>query len=364
MKFVIVLSCFVLCNLLCLANQQISHYRNDEKHIAQELDINNVPIDPECKFKTVWDNVRLSGISRSEVPNSVLKHITIVKFHYAGAWIAWTDEKGYHEPSPESYIPWNNFPPEIKEYYKPYYFGNWNGLRSKISFFLRTAQIDPRLKKYRKKRGNLILRRATSGVLCRELFNNVYIPYSELSLPIRTLCGYYENEAYIPSMAVLKKKTSTINDATVYVPANGLRIIRRFTDGDLVRITLDLNTPHIYHHVFIHKFKGQILPNHTSDLHIFKESVYENVCVKCKLSDHSHDKFFNFMFDRQSRNPCPVLTREYALIRKGTQKVGRNVVNAYQYLPDYDQKFPKDSQRSLNGIKVQAASDNAGEFDE
>lgn len=352
MKFFVVVSVLFCCALYCQADIKVSHYRNDEKHIAKELDVNNVPIDPACKFRTVWENVRLNGVTRSDVPNSLLEHITIIKFHYAGAWIAWTDKDGYHEPSKEHYVPWTHFPDEIRNYYAAYYFKEWDGLKTKRSFFLRTAQLDPKAKKYKNRRGSHILRRASSGVLCRALLNNVYIPYSELPLDVRTQCGFYENESYIPAMPVLEKKISSLNDKILFVESNNVRVLRRFKEGSLVRITIKINGRNSFYNIFINKFKGNLEPNHKSDLHVFKEAIFEKICVKCKLSDHLTEKFFNFMFDRQSRTPCPIMTHEYAFIKKGTQKVGRITVNSYQYLPDYDQKFPKDSVRLLGNKNI------------
>ena len=355
--FIVIISGFFV---LCCNAEQHSPYKNDEKHIAKEVDINNVPVDPACKFQTVWSDVRLSGITRSEIPNSTLKYITVIKFNYAGAWIAWSDDKGYHEPSKESYVPWKNFPSAIKEYYEQFYLPDWKGLRSKTAFPLRTAQIDPRARKYQKKRGNYIERRAASGVLCRALFNNVFIPYSELPLDIRTKCGFYENESYIPEMPVLEKQISTLKDDILFVPANGFRIVRRYREGVHARVMLTFDGTGRYTDIFVQKIKGRINPNHSSDLHFFKDTKDHKVCTKCGLSDHLTEKFFNFMFDRQIRNACPVAHREYAFIKKGTQRVGRITMNSYQYLPDYDQKFPKDSKRLLGNKKIPVRQPDAG----
>lgn len=350
---------FILSGILLLSvlyvyadAKQLSPYKNNEKHIAKEVDVNNVPVDPACKFQTVWDNVKFNGASRSEIPNTPLKHITVVKFNYSGAWIAWSDENGYHESSKENFVAWKNFPDKIKEYYEKIYMPKWKPFKAKKPFSLRTAQIDPKAKKYQKKTGVFIQKRAVSGVLCRALMNNVFIPYSELPVEIRTLCGFYENEAYIPAMPVLEKKISNYNDNILFVPSNCLKTARRFKEGNQVRVWLEADKPGKFKYIFIQKYRGRMVPNHKSDLHIFKDSVDGRTCIKCKLSDYMNNKFFNFMFDRQSRTPCNVPHYEYALIKKGTQKIGKITVNSYQYLPDYDKKYPPDSIRLLGKLKV------------
>lgn len=320
-----------------------SRYKNNEQHIATKVDINGVPVDPQCKMKMVWDNVRLSGVTRVDIPNSVIKHMTVVKFHYAGAWIAWTDEKGYHEPTEDRYIPWKNFPKEIRDYYARYYLPEWDGLKVKKPFTIRTPQYDSRGREIPPKPGFFIRRRAASGVLCREVFNNVYIPYSELPLDVRTLCGFYENEAYIPETPVMVRGEMSFDDPIIYVAPNRFRIVRRFTDGYHVVIRIPSGSKLAVKSIFLKKYKGRLVPNHKSDLHIFDESQIEKKCIKCGLSDHNSRRYFNYMFDRQVRVPCPVLSQEYAIIRQGEQKVGRSMLPAYVYQADFDVKHPKDS---------------------
>lgn len=339
MKIAIVIFSLVFFNIFCFADSELSFFKNDEKHIAAKVDVNNVPIDPACKIKTVWQDVRLVSRGGSIIPSTTLKNITVVKFHFAGAWIAWTDENGYHEPYNENFIPWRNFPDEIKKYYEKFYLPDWKIYKSKKAFFMRSAQIDPHMKKHKDKRGTVIQKRSMSGVICRTLYNNVFIPYSELPLDVRTKCGFYENESYIPTMPVLAQKASTLKDNVLFVPYSGVRIVRRFKEGDLVRVTMISGYVSKNYNIFVQKYQGRMTPNHKSDLHLFKKNGSENICTKCKLSDHINDKFLNFMFDRQSRTPCPVKTNEYAFVRKGTQKVGKNTINSYQYLPDFDEKY-------------------------
>lgn len=352
MKFLIVTFSVFCCMAYCHAKEKVTGYRNNEKHIAKEVDVNNVPVDPACKFKTVWENVRLRNVYTTSIPTNNLKYVTIVKFHYAGAWIAWTDEKGYHEPLLVKHIAWTCFPEEIRKYYEKYTLPDWNEVKVKKAFSLRTAQINPVLKRYKDKTGKHIERRSVNGVVCRSLLRSVYFPYSELPLDMRTQCGYYENESYIQSMPVLDKKIPSLSDNILFIQPYGFRIIRRMKDGFVASVSLSRHTRGNYKKIFVQNFKGRLVPNHRSDLHIFEMNGSEKRCENCKLSDHLTERFYNYMFDRQSRTPCSVTKMEYAFVKKGTKKIGNETLNSYVFIPDFDKKYPKDSVRMLGNKKI------------
>lgn len=325
-----------------------SGYVNNEMHRANKLDENNVPIDPGIAMQTLWRNVRINGVTKAGIPNVTLEKITVVKFHWAGAWIAWTDKNGYHEPTKDDYIPWKNFPPEISDYYAQFCLPEWKReMRVKTPFTLRTPQYHRNGKLMEKKYGHLIKRRGVTGLLCPEVSNNVYVPFSEFPLYVRTIVGFWENESYIPEMPVLEKTPPSIDDDVIFVASSDLNTLRVFNDGTLYKMSFFDGQKTVKQDVFVKRGKkrGRLVPNHQSDLHVFKENHSARVCTKCNLSDHISDKYFNYMFDRQVRNACPVKHKEFAMVKKGTKKVGNRKVPMYQIDADYDKKNDPDSVR-------------------
>ena len=335
-------------------NEEIEFaYKNDEEHIAEKVDENNVPIDPACKIKLTWKNVKLSSVQRG-----VLKTITIVKFSPAGAWIAWRDEKGYHETIGDRYIQWRSFPKDIKTYYENIYKPNWKVYKSKTAFGLRTPPKKD--SKMNGKKGTVIKSRSGKGLLCREISGNIFIPYSEFPLDVRTACGYYENEAYIPSVPILERKNPTLEDEILFIRPNDVSGLRKIKGGSwILKVKIEKDGRIVRDNILIEPFKGRFAPNHKSDLHIFRSSRELRECIKCKLSDHVNKIFFNFMFDRQSRTPCQKTHSEYALRKKGEKQIGKFKFQIYEYDVNYDKNNPSDSKAAWDAAQV-AGSDDGG----
>ena len=350
-KFAVIVLFLSFCLYAAAAHNDKSWYKNNEKHIAKNLDENGVPIDPDCKFQTLWENVTMNKVaSRANIPNKFEK-MTVVKFHYAGAWVAWSDEKGYHEPLVANYIPWSNFPDEISEYYAKYCFPKKKikNLKIKQSFTLRTPQYDRHGKLVKMRHGNIIKARGITGLLCPEISNNVYVPYSDFPPLVRKEVGFWENEAYIPSMPVLERKAVDFNKTMLFLSTSELTRLKTFSNGYWVRASYYVGKKLEKKDFFIKKFKGRLKPNHKSDLHTFKEIEYHKVCTKCDLSDHTSPKYFNYMFDRQCRNACQVKHDVYALKKSGTQKVGIKILPAYEFDVDYSANNPPDSELVKQG---------------
>lgn len=323
-----------------------SRYRNNEDHTTDKLDENNVPIDPDCNFRTLWKNVRLNAVARADIPNRTLEKMTVVKFHWAGAWIAWTDKDGYHEPTKEDYIPWKNFPVEISGYYARYCFPEWKReVRASRPFTLRTPQYTKNGKLIKRKYGTLIKRRGVTGLLCPEVSNNVYVPFSEFPPHVRELVGFWENESYVPDMPVLEKMPPSLSDDILFLYAREFRIVRRYLDGIWAQATFYDGQKTVKKDIFIGKVRGRLRPNHKSDLHTMKDSTFQKECTKCDLSDHTSGKYFNYMYDRQVRSACPVKHDEYALKKVGLKKIGRKTMPKYEFIKDYDKNNDPDSVR-------------------
>ena len=336
----------LLCCMFAAVFGFQSGYVNNEDHTTNKLDANNVPIDPDAPFKTLWRNVRLSAVAKADIPQKTLEKMTVVKFHWAGAWIAWTDKDGYHEPTKADYIPWKNFPVEISAYYARYCRPEWKReIRVARPFTLRTPQYGRNGKLLVKKYGTIIKRRGVSGLLCPEISNNVYVPFSEFPPDIRELVGFWENEAYDPDMPVLERIPSSIDDDILMLTDSEIRIVRKFLDGMRVQATFFDGQKVVKKEIFISKIKGRMRPNHKSDLHLMKENKSHKICVKCDLSDHTSDKYFNYMYDRQVRTACPVKHDEYALKKVGVKKIGRVTMPRYEYIKDYDKHNDPDSVR-------------------
>lgn len=354
-----VMNCKILCLVLLsvffgvvsAAHNDKSLYKNNEKHIAKSLDENGVPIDPECPFKTLWHDVELAiTVSRANIPKKFEK-MTVVRFHHAGAWIAWTDAEGYHESLQANYIAWRNFPEEIRLYYAKFCFPKMKIKDMLImpSFTLRTPQYNRRGELIVRHSGTVINDRGITGLLCKEISNNVFVPFSEFPPHVRKKVGFWENEAYIPSMPVIEQKTVNFNSQLLFLSENELKVVKTYKNGYWVRAEYSVGLKVEKKDFFIKKFKGKLRPNHESDLHTFQETEYRKVCSKCDLSDHSSAKYFNYMFDRQCRNACQVKHKVYVLKRSGTQKVGKKTYPAYEYDADYSANNPPDSELVKQG---------------
>lgn len=347
---------FLLVSFLSFAAPgNFSQYRNNEDHRTYKLDENNIPIDHKCRFKTLWRNVRLSAVTKADIPNRVLGKITIVKFHWAGAWIAWTDKDGYHEPTKDDYIPWRNFPNEISDYYAQYCMPHWKReVRASYPFTLRTPQYGKNGRLIQRKYGTLIKRRGITGLLCPEISNNVYVPFSEFPPLVRELVGFWENESYIEDMPLLEKTPPSLNDDILLISAREFRIVRRFLDGVRAQVIFHDGQKTVTKDIFITKVKGRIRPNHKSDLHIMENNKFHKICNKCDLSDHTSGKYFNYMYDRQIRSACPVKHEEYAFKKIGTKKIGRIIMPKYEYVRDFDKNNDPDS------VRLQKEAANSG----
>ena len=191
----------------------------------------------------------------------------------------------------------------------------------------------------------MIKRRGVTGLLCPEISNNVYVPFSEFPSDIRELVGFWENEAYIPEMPVLERAPSSTDDDILFLNAGEFRVVRRFYDGIRARAEFFDGQKIVKKDIFITKTKSTLRPNHLSDLHLMRDNLFHKVCTKCDLSDHSSEKYFNYMYDRQVRTACPVKHKEYALKKVGTKKIGREVIPKYEYIKDYDKNNDPDSVR-------------------
>jgi hypothetical protein len=287
------LTFFACFNVYCAEDENLSLYKNDEEHIAKKVDANNVPIDPACKLKLVWDNVKIHGNIRTAVPKNAIKKLTIVKFNFAGAWIAWTDDRGYHELTDNNYIPWRNFPEEIRSYYAKHCLPEWKIQKIKTPFSLRSPQFTRSGKELSRKKGSTVRRRTSIGLLCPEITRNVFVPFSEFPLEVRTQCGYYENESYIPEVPLMTRGAVSLDDPVLFLPANSLAFKQRFRDGSrMARITLKKEGKTVFKDIVIEPFKGSARANHNSDLHVFKESKVEKKCIKCEKTLAKYEKMF------------------------------------------------------------------------
>lgn len=345
---------FLFCSSVVLsADIGKSPYKNNEKHTANAVDVNYIPIDKACKLQMLWHDVQLKDISRIGVPNNVIKNMTVVKFNFLGAWIAWYDGKTYNEVTGD-YIPWRCFPDEIKEHFESAVMPDFKTYKSKKAFSLRTPQTYRGKVVNTPKTAKVINHRSGGGLRCVELRKNIYIPFSEFPPEIRTACGFYENQSYIPSMPQMERGDITLKDKILYLypSANNFRQLRRFKEGYLCKVTFIQQGKTSRNDIFIKLSKGRIEPNHKSDLHTFNETENGRICTKCNLSDHLNDKYFNFMFDRQSRMPCSIKHKEYAFVRSGNMKVGRRTLQAYEYFQDFDKKYPSDSEILWKKAKI------------
>ncbi len=321
-------------------------YRNNEKHIATTLDPNGVPIDPKCKFKTVWNNILLSGSFAAKVPGR-LASLTIIKFHYAGAWIAYIDQNGkYHEMlDDDTFIPWESFPTEMQDYYRTFSKSHikgadWNKVY-KPPFKLRTP---PRMNEKATKKHrmtSLVDKRRTSGLLCKHLKNNVYIPYSEFPPHVREDTGYYENECYIPNSPIMEYILNDVNDAIIRVPKVQLekaRVLQYLKDGWIISVRFLENGKVIQKKIIFIKGKfpsiQKLKYNHESNLHVFEQSQNDKHCLKCGISDHygTSKEYFNYMWERQIRTPCNVIHLEISLKKLPDRKIRGISYPVYEYI--------------------------------
>ncbi len=352
LRKICLLSLAVVCFNICFGDDEnISLYKNNEDHAAKKVDANNVPVDPANKLKMIWDNVRFKSVNHSGIPRGGIKKLTIVKFNYIGAWIAWVDEKGYHEITGDRCIPWRSFPEDIRKYYAKHYMPEWKMFKNKTPFTLRTPHFSRNGNELKKKKGAVIRKRSAGGLLCTEISHSI-VPFSEFPPEVRQKCGFYQNEAYIPEVPVMIRTEVTFDDPVLFVHPTNIKFKRKLKNGVwMASISLRNEGKTVIKDVFIEPFKGYPRPNHKSDLHVFKESKDEKKCSKCGLSDRLNDRYFNFMFDRQCRTGCSKVTVEYALNKKEDKKIGRLTLPAYELDVEYDKKNPADSKVLMDAVQ-------------